>query len=35
MGGRITAGNRTDRSGALFSLTLPLPRETSKLDTAA
>lgn len=25
MGGHITAGNRTDRSGAVFTVTLPIP----------
>ena len=25
MGGHITAGNRTDRSGAVFTITLPIP----------
>ena len=35
MRGTITAANRTDRSGALFTITLPIPAETRKLDTAA
>ena len=35
MGGTITAANRTDRSGAVFSLRLPVPAETRELDTAA
>jgi two-component system sensor histidine kinase KdpD len=25
MGGTVTAANRTDRSGAVFTLTLPVP----------
>lgn len=29
MGGRIIAGNRTDRQGAVFMIGFPLPRETS------
>src|SRR5262249_46094017 len=27
MGGRIEAGNRTDRNGAVFTLALPVPRD--------
>jgi two-component system sensor histidine kinase KdpD len=34
MGGSITAGNRTDRSGAVFTLVLPVPAETRSLDRA-
>jgi two-component system, OmpR family, sensor histidine kinase KdpD len=33
--GTITAANRTDRSGAVFTITLPVPAVTQKLDTAA
>ncbi|EPE96032.1 sensor histidine kinase [Rhizobium grahamii] len=32
MGGTITAGNRTDRSGAVFTIRLPRPNEIPKLD---
>ncbi len=35
MGGAITAGNRTDRSGAVFTLALPVPAEIRSLDTSA
>jgi two-component system sensor histidine kinase KdpD len=35
MGGTITAANRTDRSGAVFTLRLPVPASTGNLDTAA
>ena len=35
MHGTITAGNRTDRSGAVFTIRLPIPAEGEKLDTAA
>ena len=28
MGGTITAGNRTDGPGAVFTLTLPVPGQT-------
>ncbi|MES1199739.1 MAG: sensor histidine kinase KdpD [Pseudomonadota bacterium] len=34
MHGEIHAANRTDRSGALFTITLPIPAQTT-LDTAA
>jgi two-component system, OmpR family, sensor histidine kinase KdpD len=33
--GTITASNRTDRSGAVFTIRLPIPAATQKLDTAA
>jgi two-component system sensor histidine kinase KdpD len=33
--GTITAGNRTDRSGAVFTIRLPIPAATQTLDTAA
>ncbi|KQV73006.1 sensor histidine kinase KdpD [Rhizobium sp. Root1220] len=32
MGGTITAGNRTDRSGAVFTVRLPIPDDIPKLD---
>ena len=33
--GTITAANRTDRTGAVFTIRLPVPAVTQKLDTAA
>jgi len=35
MHGTIVAGNRTDRSGAVFTIKLPIPNEAAQLDTAA
>jgi two-component system sensor histidine kinase KdpD len=35
MDGTITASNRGDRSGAVFTIRLPIPAETKPLDTAA
>ncbi|HEX5231670.1 MAG TPA: ATP-binding protein, partial [Bradyrhizobium sp.] len=35
MAGQITAANRTDRSGAVITVRLPIPAETRTLDTAA
>ena len=35
MGGTIDAANRSDRSGAVFTITLPIPLPTERLDTAA
>ena len=35
MHGTITAANRTDRSGAVFTTTLPVPAQEQILDTAA
>jgi two-component system sensor histidine kinase KdpD len=35
MHGTIIAANRTDRSGAVFTIRLPVPAEPRKLDTAA
>ena len=35
MEGQITAANRTDRPGAVFTITLPVPPPTKQLDTAA
>jgi two-component system sensor histidine kinase KdpD len=33
--GTITAGNRPDRSGAVFTIRLPIPAAAKQLDTAA
>jgi two-component system sensor histidine kinase KdpD len=35
MDGTIVASNRGDRSGAVFTIRLPIPAETKPLDTAA
>jgi len=35
MHGTISAANRKDKPGAVLSITLPIPRRTEKLDTAA
>ena len=35
MGGSITAANRADRPGAVFTITLPVPKPAARLDTAA
>ena len=35
MGGTITAGNRSDRRGAVFTISLPVPAAGEALDTAA
>jgi two-component system, OmpR family, sensor histidine kinase KdpD len=35
MHGTITAANRTDRTGAVFAIRLPIPPRTEQLDTAA
>ena len=35
MGGSIAAANRTDRPGAVFTITLPVPKPAARLDTAA
>jgi two-component system sensor histidine kinase KdpD len=35
MHGRIEAANRRDRQGAVFTITLPIPHEQPRLDTAA
>jgi two-component system sensor histidine kinase KdpD len=35
MHGTITAANRTDRTGAAFTITLPIPAKAAQLDTAA
>ena len=32
MQGRITAANRTDRSGAVFTISLPVPRDADRVD---
>jgi two-component system, OmpR family, sensor histidine kinase KdpD len=34
MHGTVTAANRTDRSGAVFTITLPIPTNPGRLDTA-
>ncbi len=35
MHGTIVAANRTDRTGAVFTISLPIPRERLRLDVAA
>ena len=35
MGGTIDAANRSDRSGAVFTINLPVPKASERLDTAA
>jgi two-component system sensor histidine kinase KdpD len=35
MGGSISAANRADRPGAVFTITLPVPKPAARLDTAA
>lgn len=35
MHGTITAANRTDRTGAILTIRLPIPKNTETLDTAA
>ena len=35
MHGTIAAANRTDRTGAVFTIALPIPAATKQLDTAA
>ena len=35
MHGRITAANRTDRTGAVLTIKLPVPAKAERLDTAA
>ena len=35
MHGTIVAANRTDRSGAAFTISLPIPRQRQGLDAAA
>jgi two-component system sensor histidine kinase KdpD len=35
MHGTIAAANRTDRSGAAFTISLPIPRQRQRLDVAA
>jgi two-component system sensor histidine kinase KdpD len=35
MGGRITAANRADRTGAVITIRLPVPAGSAALDTAA
>ena len=35
MGGSIVAANRTDRPGAVFTITMPVPKSAAHLGTAA
>ena len=35
LGGSIAAANRPDRRGAVFTITLPIPKRHESLDTAA
>lgn len=35
MGGTLSAGNRSDRSGAVFTISLPVPEGSEKLEYAA
>jgi two-component system sensor histidine kinase KdpD len=35
MGGRISAANRPDRPGAVFTIAMPIPKPAERLDTAA
>jgi two-component system sensor histidine kinase KdpD len=35
MQGTITAANRADRAGAVFTVTLPIPAKTERLGTSA
>jgi len=35
MNGRLTAANRSDRPGAVFTITLPMPNSDDRLETAA
>ena len=35
MHGSIVAANRPDRSGAMFTISFPIPREGRRLDAAA
>jgi two-component system, OmpR family, sensor histidine kinase KdpD len=35
MRGTISAANRTDRSGAVLTIRLPVPADADRLDTAA
>jgi two-component system sensor histidine kinase KdpD len=35
MHGTMTAANRTDRTGAVLAIRLPIPPQTEQLDTAA
>jgi two-component system, OmpR family, sensor histidine kinase KdpD len=35
MHGTMTAANRTDRSGAVLTICLPIPSQAEALDTAA
>ena len=35
MNGTISAANRADRTGAVFTIGFPVPAKTARLDTAA
>jgi hypothetical protein len=35
MSGTLTAANRSDRRGAVFTITLPIPNPDERLETAA
>jgi two-component system sensor histidine kinase KdpD len=35
MGGSLIAGNRSDRAGAVFTITMPIPKAAGRLDNAA
>jgi two-component system, OmpR family, sensor histidine kinase KdpD len=35
MGGSIAASNRSDRSGAVFTITMPIPKPAERLESAA
>jgi two-component system sensor histidine kinase KdpD len=35
MGGKISAANREDRQGAVFTIAMPIPKHSERLDTAA
>jgi two-component system sensor histidine kinase KdpD len=35
MHGTISAANRSDRAGAVFTIKLPIPPQGARLDTAA
>jgi two-component system sensor histidine kinase KdpD len=35
MHGTISAANRSDRAGAAFVISLPIPQRAARLDTAA
>jgi two-component system sensor histidine kinase KdpD len=35
LGGNLTAANRTDRSGAVFTIRLPVPARSNQMGNAA